>query len=320
MNVKIGLALIIGLSLLVLIKEGQIDSGLLAQITKNDKSTAPKNNARPIFKGNTDAEQLSIQASGDHLSLAIVNQSIQEAAKAIAQQAKLNIILDKDVPNSNIALRFSNLPIQQGLQRLFENYDTFFFYSNSKGTVAELASIWVFPKGKGENLKPFPANVISTNSPVAITTNNAGSKPSHAVLDDYVQTEDMTEILDSNLLLDKARNDKKPANRLQALVRLTALGKDDSVDVDLALETALIDEDPNVRGYAVQALVNRQGEGATKYLRQALQDRDLSVQIAAVENVIPEGEGIAVLEEASFSPNELIRAIAVDRLKSVPPK
>jgi HEAT repeat protein len=85
--------------------------------------------------------------------------------------------------------------------------------------------------------------------------------------------------------------------------------------VESALDAALTDKDPGVRGAAVQAIASRKGPAATEQLRQALKDSDPGVRTMAVDSVVPKEQGLALLQEALSDADELVRTIARDRLK-----
>lgn len=87
--------------------------------------------------------------------------------------------------------------------------------------------------------------------------------------------------------------------------------------MQIALDAALSDKHPSVRGAAFQALASRGGPEAMGPLWQALDDPDLGVRILVVESVAPGKEGEALLEEAPSDADETVRLMAAERLKQV---
>jgi HEAT repeat protein len=127
---------------------------------------------------------------------------------------------------------------------------------------------------------------------------------------------DLNDVQVTDHLVELAR-DEDPETRVQALSTLAGGGNADEGAVESALDAALTDKDPSVRGAAVQALASRRGVDAIEHLRQALEDPDPGVRIIAVENVALQGQGLVLLREALSDADELVRTIAADRLKQV---
>jgi type II secretory pathway component GspD/PulD (secretin) len=256
MNVKTAsVFIVIGLGLLFLIWEGQMNSSIPVGRPKNTNSAELEKNIRPVLKASLHSERPLIHLSDNQLSLAITHQPLQEVAKAIAQQAKLSILFDKDVPNPNIDILFSNLPIQQGLQRLFENYDTFFFYSNSNGTLAKLATIWVYPQGKGEILSPIPAVAIPSNPQLALNTNDP---------EPYQRASAVTLAIEHNGqdaedVLQTALDDPEEIVRINALQ--AAIVSAIAMPMDRLNDLALHDPSTAVRSMAISSLFKEFEEG-----------------------------------------------------------
>ena len=322
MNIKIKTALAASLISLAVIS--------LSQLTR--QFTADSNRDRQMSKDrNTGKVKPEIELQDGNLTIYFMGESLRKVSDTIAKRAKLHIILDEEIADSGINVEFSNLPLQLGLQRLFQKYDAFFFYKNKNQTTV-LDTVWVYPQGKGDNLKLVDTAKTAALSSSAVSLNpppsrliNSGTNSAAAPTATEAQTESSfsdetganhSEPPDINRLVEQAQNANSPAYRLQALANLSAYSKNDDAEVDASLEIALKDQDSAVRAYALQALAHRQGNQATEHLQQALQDPDFNVQIAAVENANPNGENAIVLEEALTSTNALIRAIAKDRLST----
>ena len=256
MNVKTAsVFIVIGLGLLFLIWEGQMNSGISVGRLKNTNSAELENNIRPVLKASLHSERLLIHLSDNQLSLVVTNQPLQEVAKAIAQQANLGIIFDKDVPNPNIDIQFSNLSIQQGLQRVFENYDTFFLYSNSKGTLTKLATIWVYPQGKGEILSPIPAVAISSNPQLALNTNDPEPHQRASAVRLAIEHNGQ----DAEDVLQTALDDPEEIVRINALQAATDSAI--AMPMDRLNDLALYDPSAAVRSMAISSLLKQFEEG-----------------------------------------------------------
>ncbi len=108
-----------------------------------------------------------------------------------------------------------------------------------------------------------------------------------------------------------------PAERVSALSQLAVERPVDPAIVQEILETALSDEDPNVRGQAVYAVVRRGGVEAAAVLQDALQDSALPVRLMAVDGLGADEESIALLKQALTDSEEAVRELAAMKLKSL---
>jgi len=108
-----------------------MNSKILEVTSKSIESAKLEDNIRPILIENLDSEISLVHVSNNELSLAITRQPLQEVAKAIARQAKISIVFDKEMPNPFIDLKFSNLAVRH---RVCKDYlrITILFYSNFK--------------------------------------------------------------------------------------------------------------------------------------------------------------------------------------------
>jgi hypothetical protein len=104
---------------------------------------------------------------------------------------------------------------------------------------------------------------------------------------------------------------KTPELRAEAITNLISGGVKDDPNVRKALENALADKDPDVRGRAIAALAKREGEGASEELRHALQDTDVSVRMIAIESA---GNDSVLLQQALNDKDPMIREYATSKL------
>ncbi len=105
------------------------------------------------------------------------------------------------------------------------------------------------------------------------------------------------------------------ASRLQALQILDQTRWVDEATVLSALEKALGDEDPSVRGFAIESLATRGGSVAMDYLSKALNDPDPSVRAMVVESVAQRDEGLPLLQQAASDSDESVSTSAAALLK-----
>lgn len=204
------------------------------------------------------------------------------------------------------------LPVMQALERLF-GPKTGFICRYPAGTVGRGAvprEVWILGQVRsGKTVSPTEHKLGVLPAP----QNLASLLPGSATEDDA--TASVNQEADVIQHLTRMAQDEDPWTRMQALSALAQSDKGEAAEIEGALEAALDDEDPNVRGVALQTLASRGGPEATGQLRQALQDPDPGVRILAVESVAPGQAGRGLLEEALSDPNETVRAMAHERLE-----
>lgn len=216
--------------------------GLVANSPAN-----PDNHASAVLKQNkpTIPSSLSVQLTSDRMSLEVDNQPLQEVVQAVAQKTNLNIIMDKDVPNANVTIHVDNASVSVGLQQLFENYDTFFFFNNSTDTKAKLATVWVYPKAKGENYSPNLGNQVAAYPHSLEATNTlAAQKRTEAVVSAIQKNGPEAESA-----LQAALTDSEDDVRINALQAATLIGLD--ITSDQLKELALYDSSETIRSMAI---------------------------------------------------------------------
>jgi len=210
-----------------------------------------------------------------------------------------------------VTVSFKDLPVKTALEQLFGPGANFIFrYENAAdGNVHSdrPAEVWVLGRvgrastdtvAAGDSARQ-PQEAAYTKQAVGHNTSTPDNAP--------IQPADVHHLMEM-------ANSSDPAIRLEAL---SSLAENDQIDQGVSrsvFDAALTDEDPNVRGLAVQTLASRGGAEALNYLRQGLRDPDPGVRIMAVQTAEPSGEGLALLQEALSDTDESVRAIAEFRL------
>jgi HEAT repeat protein len=108
-----------------------------------------------------------------------------------------------------------------------------------------------------------------------------------------------------------------PAERVSTLSQLAVERPVEPGIVQEILQTALSDEDPNVRGQAVYAVGRRGGVEAAAVLQDALQDSALPVRLMAVDGLGTDEESIALLKQALADSDQAVRELAAMKLESL---
>ena len=110
-------------------------------------------------------------------------------------------------------------------------------------------------------------------------------------------------------LLDATKADQ-PARRLQALQLLQQSGVADEQTVVATLGMRLGDQDLSVKAFAIQALAQRGGADAMRYLDQAFRNPDPSIRTMVIQSVAPRKEGLSLLLRAIWDEDEVVRSFA----------
>jgi hypothetical protein len=238
---------------------------------------------------------------------------------------------------------FEAVPLEQGLRRLFRDANIQFFYAAGEpqdASTGRLIGLWLFPKER------------STQEAVGSMANTAKAIPQEAVpaaekdglagrltaLHGIAQQDDLEALRqaafdpdqtiqlaalrflaernqqEATVVLVDATKSDEPERRLQALALLHQTGYADEMTVVAALGEALADADASVKLYAIQGLAERRGSDAIGSLRHALRDPDPSVRMIVIDGLVPEGQGLALLQEALSDEDETLRSAAASKL------
>jgi hypothetical protein len=74
----------------------------------------------------------------------------------IMQKGMVAIIV-KGIEDQRVSMYFQNLPLDEGLRYILKEQDAFFFYGGEGDASASLRAVWVYPKGRGGDIAPTPA-------------------------------------------------------------------------------------------------------------------------------------------------------------------
>ena len=237
------------------------------------KVAAPPRPEGPPAPAEVTASRLDITFEDGRLSVRARNAPLGRLLEEISRRGKVAIIQVGGVAGRRVSVAFSDLPLDQGLRRILEQHDAFFYHRGG----AALRVVWVYPKDEGRGLAPVPPEYwastaeltqgLSDPDPderaraIGAVVGRRGAKALDAVLKalddeaDQVRTEALYGAskagvdLPAGLLSELARNDPSVDVRFLAL---EALADDPAVEM-VALD-ALDDPSPHVRNQARQIL------------------------------------------------------------------
>ena len=211
------------------------------------------------------------------LSLALHQQRLGPVLVEIAHRSGLTINSSPSVDARSVTIQFQRLPLREGLEKLLQNCDTFFY-----STSGSLQSLWVYERGAGAELAPVPPERWASTADVERKLTDGS--PSERV--SAVQTLIARKGAGVDEILSRALLDEN------ADVRLRALDVALSVGVNVSRETLMAltyDSSAPVRALALEAIagstaVGGPHEGETdEVFRRMLGDSDATVRSKASE-------------------------------------
>lgn len=219
-------------------------SGSVVQ-DKISNNTAQPPNPSPFY----------VLFASNHLSLEASSHPLQDIVDKIAQQSGITIVMNEAIANPTTTIQFHDLSIDQGLHRLFENYDIFFFYTRNDGKSARLATVWVYPQGQGKKFAPIsPPVATRTNENIKDITDADSVKRATAISNLVEQQGSAATEIVKNALTDP-----------DELIRIQTLDAALRAQIDLPLDTltdlAQNDASAKIRSIALAGLFNRSANG-----------------------------------------------------------
>jgi hypothetical protein len=200
------------------------------------------------------------------LNLKVSGRPLQEVINEIFQQSGVPIVMGNGMLNPLITKEFHDLPLEQGLRRLFEDYDTFYFYSRIEGMPARLTTVWVYPSGQGQKLIPIPLPPDQGQKLASI------SLPRDSQSDECAQDV----------------NDPDAFKRALAIKTLAERYGNAAAEV---VKTSLADFDERVRIEALQAALNKSVDVPIEVLKEMVQyDPSALIRSIALAGLVNEAE------------------------------
>ncbi|MGH8526040.1 MAG: HEAT repeat domain-containing protein, partial [Gammaproteobacteria bacterium] len=261
------------------------------------------------------AQPLSVRFQDGLLTLEAAQKPWNQVLKEIQQETGMRFHHAFPLKGS-VSVALAGLPLTQALEKLFGPQASFIFHypPGVSGQLAVPRDVWVLGTVReGAAESPRQAKLDSHDRALPVPEEPESlSQLTEAEGDLTDPAFDDPEVIAQLTVM---AEDKDPGTRMQALAALAQSGKAEETEVQIAIDAALSDEDPSVRGAAFQTLASRGGPEAMGSLWQALEDPDPGVRILAVESVAPGKEGAALLEAALSDADETVRIMAAERLK-----
>ena len=256
----------------------------------------------PWAGGSTAADEpFVLRAEGDRMMLKATDAPLREVLTEIVNQTGIRIIIHGEL-DGVLCADFSDLPLDEGLKRLFKEFNYVFIYDPGKGKAgtSSVKEVIIYSK-KGESSKG--------SSELRVITRQGQDS------EEVIESPEVKEAPIESIAT--ALEDEDPEVREEAVDRLGE--SEDDLALARLTEVLLKDKDSDVRESAAEALGEIGDTRATGALIQALRDSDPGVRESAVDALSQIG-GDRVIEplmRVLEDEDEDVREAAVDALEEI---
>ena len=243
--------------------------------------------AAPAFAGQqgtsvpasaTAPDQPALRIREGRLDLKVRQRSLDSLLESIEQASGVPIFATLESGGAPVSIEVKDVPLDEALRKLLNDYDAFFLYTAQTGAPARLAAVWVYPRNRGRRIKPVPA-----------------------------------ELWASTRELEADSADSDPDVRSRALMALIERqGQGARAAVLRALEE---DRDPRVRSRVLNTALARGVELPPAMLMDLLSDTSETVRFLALEALAEHPDAIGVAQRAVNDPSEHVRNKAGEILR-----
>jgi len=209
------------------------------------------------------------------LSVRAQDRPLESILEEVSRKAGVAILSGAGVDDQNIMVAFEEVPLDEGLQRILEGHDAFFFYGVAEHGPASLRAVWVYPRGRGRALAPVPPEDWTSTKEAKARLSHPDPRVRAKAVETLVRQ--MREKALAAVL--GALGDAEPRVRVRALFAAFSWGVD--LPPDSLADLALRDGAPDVRFLALQALAAHPDGGAIA--ERALSDPSPHVRAKARE-------------------------------------
>jgi hypothetical protein len=184
------------------------------------------------------------------LSMDIKDEPLKKVLERITDQNGITFLLPPSLAEEKVMMRFSNLTLVEGLNKILSPYNRIFIYrepqSPSESSVASLKEVRIFPHTyEGRVKEPLMTIAEGTSESKGAALSEGKKKDRAASRDDGRRAETYVETLTTTL---------KGRDREAKLDAVQVLRNAGTVDAVRALSVAMRDRDPQVKNEAVSAL------------------------------------------------------------------
>lgn len=98
----------------------------------------------------------SISVQRGLLTVNVTQAPLLAVLDELGRQTRVAITAAEGFDLEVVSVNVKNVPVDEGLRALLENYDTFLYYTPDRRRRAALTAVWVYPKGAASALRPVP--------------------------------------------------------------------------------------------------------------------------------------------------------------------
>lgn len=252
-------------------------SAPLDAFTEASRLVPPNGTERHGSTDATSGDFHEVVVENGMLSLDVRQQPMTTVLAAIARDSGVSINSSASIDARSVSMRIQRLPLRDGLERLLQNCDLFFYSSSGA-----LRSVWIYDRGDGAQLVPVPPERWASTAEVQRKLNDGS--PAERV--SAVETLIARNGPGADDILNRALLDDSPEVRLRALDVALSVGVHVSRET---LTASTYDSSGPVRALALETLVSstavggaREGE-TQELMRRMLGDPDAAVRTRASE-------------------------------------
>ena len=196
--------------------------------------------------------RISVNLHRGRLTASIENHPLHLVLEELSARSGVTVVPGAGVEGDYISVDVKDVPLEEALRRLLNNYDAFFYYGAvGRETRSSLRAVWVYPKGTAGALRPVPPEAWAGTSDLQASLadgNPAVRERAYEALMSRPQSE--SRILVLQALSGASETDPDLRERLLG----NALNKGFEVPPDLLADLVRADRSEGIRMMALEAL------------------------------------------------------------------
>ena len=235
------------------------------------------------------------------LSLRVRDYPLEDLLEPLSQKAYMSTIAPEGLGGARVTIELKDVPLDEGIRQILKNHDAFLFYSPQTGSRAErdssavLRVIWVYPKGRGWRLQPFPPEQWASTKELEGKLDDADPEVRSQALLAMIERKGAAAMDALLRALREDRDDKVRRRALDAALRknldlppglLQALVATDRSEVVRFLALEALQGDPNMKAIAEQRFLLDPDPNVKARAEQILRLLDASSQPPAGEKPV----------------------------------
>jgi hypothetical protein len=235
---------------------------------------------REITREASSVRPFELRLDKGRLTAKVRNARLLAVSERITEITAVNVIVDERLEDAELSKDVNSLPLDQALQRLLSDYDTFLFYGGVEQDSASVAlrRIWVYPKGSASSLKPFSPDVWASGTELEVASRNTDPEVRASA---YAALMTRPDQRSRNLLIDALRGATERDAELRERLLSNALSRSFPIPDHVLIDLARADPSDQIRLIALDAL--SQHPSAAQMAEAAKADPSEAVRFRAEE-------------------------------------